>query len=58
MESKKWRRFSLRKVSDREMTCPQAFHIAEKHKITKSEISKYCNAHKIKMKACQLGCFK
>lgn len=58
MESKKVEKIFLEEGIDREITCPQAFHIAEKHKITKSEISTYCNAHKIKIKACQLGCFK
>ncbi len=32
--------------------------IAERHKIAKGDISEYCNSHKIKIKACQLGCFK
>jgi hypothetical protein len=40
------------------ITCPQAFAIAEKHHISKAEISEYCNAHGIKIHACQLGCFK
>ncbi|HNX17315.1 MAG TPA: hypothetical protein PKM50_03190 [Methanoregula sp.] len=40
------------------ITCPQAFAIAEKHKLTKSEIADYCNNHGIKIRACQLGCFK
>lgn len=40
------------------ITCPQAFAIAEKHNIPKNEISEYCNTHGIKIKECQLGCFK
>lgn len=58
MESKNVEKIFLEEGIDREITCPQAFHIAEKHKIAKSEISEYCNSHKIKIKACQLGCFK
>jgi hypothetical protein len=58
MESKNVEKIFLEEGIDREITCPQAFHIAEKHKIAKSEISAYCNSHKIKIKACQLGCFK
>jgi len=42
----------------KEITCPQAFEIAEKHKIAKADISTYCNEHGIKIRACQLGCFK
>ncbi|MGA9087338.1 MAG: hypothetical protein ACLQMU_03895 [Methanoregula sp.] len=40
------------------ITCPQAFAIAEKHGIPKAAISEYCNTHGIKIRACQLGCFK
>nr|WP_319377305.1 hypothetical protein [uncultured Methanoregula sp.] len=43
---------------DKQITCPKAFEIAEKHKVSKSEISTYCNEHGIKIRACQLGCFK
>lgn len=43
---------------EKALTCPQAFAIAEKHKIPKMEISEYCNAHGIKIRGCQLGCFK
>jgi hypothetical protein len=40
------------------ITCPQAFAMAEKYHIRKDEISAYCNTHGIKIRACQLGCFK
>jgi hypothetical protein len=40
------------------ITCAQAFAIAEKYHIGKDEISGYCNTHGIKIRACQLGCFK
>ena len=43
---------------DKEITCPQAFALAQKHKIPKMEISEYCNSHKVKIRGCQLGCFK
>jgi hypothetical protein len=41
-----------------EINCPKAFFIAEKYLITKSEIATYCNKHGIKIRGCQLGCFK
>ena len=41
-----------------EIKCPQAFAIAQKHKISKKAIGDYCNSHHIKIRACQLGCFK
>lgn len=43
---------------EKNITCPQAFSIAERFRISKKEISEYCNAHGIKIRGCQLGCFK
>jgi hypothetical protein len=43
---------------DKTITCPEAFSIAEKYDIPKKEISKFCNTHGIKIRGCQLGCFK
>ncbi len=43
---------------DKEITCPQAFALAEKHKIPKKDISEFCNTHNVKIRGCQLGCFK
>jgi hypothetical protein len=40
---------------DKEIKCPQAFAIAQKHKISKKAIGDYCNSHNIKIRACQLG---
>lgn len=41
-----------------EIPCEKAFDLAEKYGIPKMEIAKYCNKHKIKIRRCQLGCFK
>jgi hypothetical protein len=40
------------------ITCPEAFSLAERYAISKKEISDYCNSHGIKIRGCQLGCFK
>jgi hypothetical protein len=40
------------------ITCPQAFEIAEKYEIEKLDITRYCNRNGIKIRGCQLGCFK
>lgn len=40
------------------ITCPQAFDIAKKAKVPQSEIGRYCTEHGIKIRNCQLGCFK
>jgi hypothetical protein len=43
---------------DKEIKCPEAFAIAEKYGFPKMDISRYCNTHGVKIRACQLGCFK
>ncbi|MDD1689999.1 MAG: hypothetical protein LUQ66_05010 [Methanoregula sp.] len=40
------------------ITCEQAFVIAEKAKVTRMAVGEYCTRNKIKIRACQLGCFK
>ena len=40
------------------ITCPQAFAIAEKAKVSRSAVGEYCTKNKIKIRECQLGCFK
>ena len=43
---------------EKSITCPEAFSIAAKFKISKKDIAEYCNANGIKIRGCQLGCFK
>lgn len=43
---------------ENEIRCPQAFAIAKKHKVSLKAIGDYCNVNKIKIRGCQLGCFK
>jgi hypothetical protein len=40
-----------------EIQCSKAFEISEKHGIEKKDIARFCNENKIKIRACQLGCF-
>ena len=40
------------------ITCPQAFAIAEKAKVSRSAVGEYCTKNRIKIRSCQLGCFK
>ncbi len=40
------------------LACDKAFEIAAELGIEPSEIGKVCNMLKIKIVACQLGCFK
>ncbi|MDT8357850.1 MAG: hypothetical protein RQ758_05020 [Methanomicrobiaceae archaeon] len=43
-----------------EIRCEQAFAICEKYDIPKIDIARYCNTRepRIKIRACQLGCFR
>ncbi len=40
------------------ITCPQAFAIAEKAKVSRLVLGEYLTKNKIKIRSCQLGCFK
>jgi len=40
------------------ITCPQAFAIAEKAKVSRKAVGDYCTKNRIKIRECQLGCFK
>jgi hypothetical protein len=40
------------------ITCPQAFTMAEKAKVSRSVVGEYCTKNRIKIRGCQLGCFK
>lgn len=40
------------------ITCPQAFDIAEKAQVSRLALGEYLTKNKIKIRSCQLGCFK
>jgi hypothetical protein len=40
------------------ITCPQAFAIAETAMVSRSAVGEYCTKNRIKIRSCQLGCFK
>ena len=42
----------------KEIACPKAFELSEKYGISKTDIARYCNTNSVKIRACQLGCFK
>lgn len=49
---------AVKKVSrDGRISCTEARSLAEKHNVHPREIGDACNALKIKIKACELGCF-
>ncbi|GAB7014657.1 hypothetical protein [Methanogenium cariaci] len=45
---------------ENEITCIQAFEISEKYAVSKTAIARYCNSRdpRVKIRGCQLGCFK
>jgi hypothetical protein len=40
------------------MTCPQAMEISKEYDIPLADIGKYCNTSQVKIRGCQLGCFR
>ena len=40
------------------LTCAEAFELAEKVGAEPAEIGRICNQQKIRIRKCQLGCFK
>lgn len=42
----------------KELSCAEAFRIAERFGVPKREVGRICNAYKIRIRECQLGCFK
>ncbi len=48
----------LKEATDYKISCPRARKLAKEFGITSEEIGKICNRLKIKIYACELGCFK
>ncbi|MGA2122051.1 MAG: hypothetical protein ABSG49_08410 [Methanoregula sp.] len=40
------------------ITRPQEFTVAERAKVSRSAVGEYCTKNRIKIRGCQLGCFK
>ena len=57
MEDKELIKILQEKAPERKMSCAEARALAEKLGIHPSEIGKACNEAKIKIFACELGCF-
>jgi hypothetical protein len=58
MDEQKIRSVFEKEGIEREIQCPEAFAIAEKYSISKTDIARFCNENGVKIRACQLGCFK
>jgi hypothetical protein len=43
---------------EKELPCVEAFRIAERFGVEKREVGRICNAYKIRIRNCQLGCFR
>ena len=41
-----------------ELTCSEAFELAERFGVAPFEVGRVCNSRRIKITGCQLGCFK
>jgi len=42
----------------KKLTCAEAFELAQEFKVEIAEIGRICNQHNIKIRKCQLGCFR
>ncbi|MHC4323819.1 MAG: hypothetical protein ACYSUX_06065 [Planctomycetota bacterium] len=42
----------------KQLTCAEAFALAEKYEANVAEIGRICNRNNVKICKCQLGCFK
>lgn len=58
MDEEKIRSVFEKEGIGREITCPQAFAISEEYGIDKMDLSRYCNKNSVKIRGCQLGCFR
>lgn len=58
MDEKDLRDLILTKQVDGTISCSAALHIAEKAGTSSQKIGRLLNEMNIKVKACQLGCFK
>lgn len=47
----------MESLVDGKLPCPAAFKIAREMKVTTGEIGETCNRLRLKVSACQLGCF-
>lgn len=45
-------------IADGKLTCDHAHQIAERHGVKLWQIGQICEEQNIKIKSCQLGCFK
>ena len=47
-----------RKARDKQISCKALFRLSEQTGVTLARLGAACNELKIKIRACQLGCFK
>ncbi|MDK2974258.1 MAG: hypothetical protein PWP08_629 [Methanofollis sp.] len=41
-----------------EISCTQAFMLSEKYDIPLPDLGHFCNSNQIKIRGCQMGCFR
>lgn len=47
-----------RHQKDSHITCKQCFDVAQKYGVSLRTVGHICNENSIKIRACQIGCFK
>ncbi len=58
MTQEKIKELLLEEASNKKISCPRAREIAKEVGVKAETIGKLCNQLKIKIYACELGCFK
>ncbi len=50
--------FAIERDGRKTLSCARAFEIHRQHDVPLADIGRICNENNIKIRACQLGCFK
>lgn len=50
--------FAVEHDGRKTLSCARAFEIHRQHDVPLAEIGRICNENNIKIRACQLGCFR
>ncbi len=50
--------FAVERDGRKTLSCARAFEIHRQHDVPLADIGRICNENNIKIRACQLGCFR
>ncbi len=50
--------FAVERDGRKTLSCARAFEVHRQHDVPLADIGRICNENNIKIRACQLGCFR